>query len=144
MGRAPMTAERRILLIGCLAAGAVALFLGFALEWDLLNYHLYNPHALLHGRHAIDLAPAQMQTFLNPVLHVPGYLLFTYWHSAAAVFLTGAVQGSQLLLLYLVLAELVERDRFPAWMLLTVAALGLGGPVFLNQLGSGQGAADTI
>jgi len=142
MGRAPMTGERRILLIGCLAGGTVALFLGFTLEWDLLNYHLYNPHALLHGRHAIDLAPAQMQTFLNPALHVPLYLLFTYWHSAAAVFVTGAVQGSQLLLLYLVLAELVDRERFPAWMLLTVAALGLGGPVFLNQLGSGQG--DTL
>lgn len=137
-----MSAERRILLAGALAGGLLALWLGFALEWDLLNYHLYNPHALLHGRHAIDLAPAQMQTFLNPVLHVPPYLLFRYGHSAVAVFVTGAIQGGQLLLLYLLLRELTGRDRFPPWMLLTVAALGLGGPIYLNQLGGSQG--DTL
>ena len=116
-----MRAERNILLAGCLTAGAGALLLGFALDWDLLNYHLYNPHALLHGRHAVDLAPAQMQTFLNPAMHLPTYLLFQHGYSAAAVSLTGLIQGSQLLV---------------------VAALGPGGPVFLNQLGSSQG--DTV
>ena len=51
-----------------------ALTLGLDSNWDLLNYHLYNPHALLHGR-AADVAPAQLQSFHSPVLDLPYYLL---------------------------------------------------------------------
>lgn len=48
---------------------------GIDANWDLRNYHLYNPHALLAGRMLIDVAPAQLQTFHNPLLDVPNYLL---------------------------------------------------------------------
>ncbi|CAN5344056.1 hypothetical protein BH11PSE14_BH11PSE14_15410 [soil metagenome] len=44
-------------------------------NWDLRNYHLYNPHAWLHGREAIDVAPAQLQSWHNPLLDLPYYLL---------------------------------------------------------------------
>ena len=44
-------------------------------NWDLQNYHLYGPHAWLHGRAAIDIAPAQMQGYHNPLLDLPMYLL---------------------------------------------------------------------
>ncbi len=40
-------------------------------DWDLRNYHLYNSHALLTGRLWTDIAPAQLQTFLSPVLDIP-------------------------------------------------------------------------
>lgn len=55
----------------------VIFLLGFALyaatlgpdaNWDLRNYHLYNPFALTHGKFGYDLVPAQMQTFLAPQL----------------------------------------------------------------------------
>jgi hypothetical protein len=51
-----------------------ALTLGLDSNWDLRNYHLYNPHALLHGRVA-DIAPAQLQSFHSPSLDLPFYLL---------------------------------------------------------------------
>lgn len=137
-----MTLERGILLFGVLAGALGALWFGYAPDWDLLNYHLYNPHALLNGRWAVDVAPAQMQSFLNPLLHLPFYLLFAQVHTAAPVLLAGAIQGSQLLLLYLLLTELVDTRHHRPWVLLVVAALGLGGPVFLNQLGGSQG--DTL
>ena len=54
--------NRWILICACLAGGIGALLAGFSPDWDLLNYHLYNPHALLTGRHAIDIAPGQLQT----------------------------------------------------------------------------------
>lgn len=40
-------------------------------NWDLWNYHLYNAHAWLHGRYALDIAPAGMQSWHNPLLDVP-------------------------------------------------------------------------
>lgn len=46
-------------------------------NWDMRNYHLYNPHAWLTGRMLTDIAPAQLQTFHNPLLDVPFYLLAT-------------------------------------------------------------------
>lgn len=49
--------------------------LGLDGNWDLRNYHLYNPHAWLTGRDAIDIAPAQLQSFHNPLLDVPLYLI---------------------------------------------------------------------
>ncbi len=52
-----------------------AMLLGVDSNWDLRNYHLYNPHAWLSGRHAIDIAPAQVQTWHNPLLDLPLYLI---------------------------------------------------------------------
>jgi hypothetical protein len=137
-----VTQNRWLLLVACLAGGLGALHFGFALEWDLLNYHLYNPHALMTGRQAIDVAPAQLQTFLNPALHLPMYLVFKYSNAAVLVFIIGVLQGSQLVLLVLILEQLTGQGITRRWQLLTIAVLGLFGPIFLNQLGGTQG--DTL
>ena len=39
-------------------------------NWDLRNYHLYNAHALITGRFWSDIAAAQLQTFLSPVMDI--------------------------------------------------------------------------
>ena len=44
-------------------------------SYDLLNYHLYGPFALLHGKWGRDLAPAQSQGFLPPTNDLFYYLL---------------------------------------------------------------------
>jgi hypothetical protein len=44
-----------------------ALHQGQDVGWDLRNYHIYNGITLLHTR-PFDIAPAQIQTYLNPVL----------------------------------------------------------------------------
>jgi hypothetical protein len=54
---------------------AVVAVLGIDGNWDLRNYHLYNPHAWLTGRELIDIAPAQQQSWHNPLLDVPMYLI---------------------------------------------------------------------
>jgi len=70
-----MGALRWLRLLLCVGLPlAFALTLGLDSNWDLRNYHLYNPHALLHGRVA-DIAPAQMQSFHSPFLDLPFYLL---------------------------------------------------------------------
>jgi hypothetical protein len=67
-----------LLLAACIAvAGAAAIAAGQDANWDLLNYHFYNPWAWLHGRYGDDIAPAGLQTFHNPLVDVPFYLLAT-------------------------------------------------------------------
>ena len=44
-------------------------------NWDWANYHDYDVLALLNMRGAIDVAPAGIQSFLNPIPYVPFYLL---------------------------------------------------------------------
>jgi len=40
-------------------------------NWDLRNYHLYTPSALMDGRYGGDIAAAQLQTWHNPALDFP-------------------------------------------------------------------------
>jgi len=131
-----------MMLTSSLAGGLVALWFGFAPEWDLLNYHFYNPHAWLTGRSAIDIAPAQLQSYLNPTLYIPLYLIFQAFPVKVLVFVTGAIQGGQMILIYLIARQVIERHRMVPVSLLVVAGLGCLGPIFLNQLGSTP--ADTI
>lgn len=60
-----------------LAVGALAFallcsaWLGPDSNYDLFNYHFYNGWALVHGRLLVDVAPAGIQTYLNPLFDVP-------------------------------------------------------------------------
>jgi hypothetical protein len=45
--------------------------LGQDANWDLLNYHIYNPAAWLDGRLDSDIAPAQRQSWHNPLADLP-------------------------------------------------------------------------
>ena len=54
--------------------------LGADRNWDLLNYHLYNPYALLNGKIGLDVAPAQMQSYFNPFFDLPFYAGFLFFN----------------------------------------------------------------
>ncbi len=60
-------------------------------SYDLLNYHLYGPFALLHGKWGVDLAPAQSQGFLPPTNDFPFYLLARHVGSIRALNLLAAL-----------------------------------------------------
>jgi hypothetical protein len=64
-----------IILLLVLGVEMMAATLGGDASWDTRNYHLYNPFALLTGKWPIDIAAAQMQTYLAPTLDIPYYLL---------------------------------------------------------------------
>lgn len=60
----------------CVAvAGFVSIGRGQDANWDLQNYHFYNPWALLNGRLGWDIAAAQLQTYFNPTLDIPFYAM---------------------------------------------------------------------
>jgi hypothetical protein len=57
------------------ATGAYSVYLGVDQNWDLKNYHLYNPFAALNGRYLYDIAPAQIASYFNPLLDYPFLIL---------------------------------------------------------------------
>ena len=67
-----------LLTIGIiLISGALSLFLGQDLNFDLQNYHFYNGFAFLSSRLDTDIAPAGLQTYFNPFVDVFHYLGMT-------------------------------------------------------------------
>ncbi|MBL8643554.1 MAG: hypothetical protein JNK21_06455 [Rhodospirillaceae bacterium] len=127
---------RSIAAVCCIAApvlfGLYALTLGQDANWDLQNYHWYNPYAFLTGRLDQDIAPAHVPTFYNPTLDIPFYLAAQVLPARPLSFLLGTVQGLNFVLLYLigasVFAGLAETER-------RVAALGVA---LVGVLGGGH------
>ena len=63
------------LVAALLFGGIVSLARGLDASWDLRNYHFYNPWAWLNNRLYYDYAPAQIQSYLNPLPDLPYYAL---------------------------------------------------------------------
>ena len=125
---------------GCCAAapivfGVAALALGQDANWDLRNYHWYNPYAWLTDRFTIDVAPA---TYYNPLLDVPLYVLAQHVPARACSFLLGAMHGLNFVPLYLLAFSLCPtwaRWRAGAGGAL-IAAVGVTGGGALGLLGT--------
>ncbi|PZX25468.1 conserved membrane hypothetical protein [Cupriavidus phytorum] len=126
--------------------GLYALKLGQDRNWDLLNYHLYNPYALLTGRVGLDLAPAQLQSYFNPLLDVPYFLMTKYLPAPLAGFAMGLLHGAAFVLVYGIASALLvsaqqdrarqARQRLTAMLL---ALAGCLGPAYLSELGNTMG-----
>jgi len=56
-----------MLLACCGLAVLLGVLPGQDANWDLRNYHFYNPYAWLNGRLDLDVAPAQIQSWLIPI-----------------------------------------------------------------------------
>jgi hypothetical protein len=121
--------------------GLWSLARGVDANWDLLNYHLYNPFALLHGRLDVDIAPAGLQSYFNPLIDVPYYLVSRHVYAPLVGFAMGALHG----LAFVLVAEVArsalprlpdaDRHRVP----LAIAAAGCLTPAFVCQLGNTMG-----
>ena len=115
-----------------LAAGAAAsVALGVDRNWDLLNYHLYNPLALLTDRSG-DIAPPGAQRFFNPAADLPFFWLLRSLneHPLLVAALMGLPAGAAAFLV-LLLSRLVLREA------------GAGSPALfalLSTLGAATGA----
>lgn len=55
--------------------GIVSAFLRYELTYDLLLYHYYNGFSFLNNRLNVDIAPAAVATYYNPMLDALSYLL---------------------------------------------------------------------
>lgn len=119
--------------------GLFAVALGQDANWDLRNYHWYNPYALLHGRLGIDMAPGQWQSYFNPMIDVPYYVLNTVLPAPLVGFLMGLVHGLNFLLLLAIGRCLFGQRPGGLRLALLLAAVGICGPGFLSEVGNTMG-----
>lgn len=124
-------------LAGPLFFGLLALFLGQDANWDLRNYHLYNPFAFLHHRLDFDMVPAQVANFYNPLLHIPFYWAVMILPPMVTGFLIGAIQGLNFPILVGIARSVMGEEReHPPWHYYLAAFLGLLGAGTLAELGT--------
>ncbi len=113
--------------------GFISLAIGQDANYDLANYHWYNPYAFLHGRGDFDVAPAQVPTFFNPLLDVPLFLFAQHAPPMLCSFILGALHGLNFIVLYALARALLP--EWSAWARggggALIATLGVtGGGVF--------------
>lgn len=133
---------RRVALFLCcivpIVYGLAALYLGQDANWDLRNYHWYNPYALLNNRYGFDLLPSQLPYFYNPLLDVPFYLLASHSPAKCAFFLLACLQGVNFVLLFRLAFALIQH-RHPmvkTCLCSLIAILGLLGAGTIAQIGT--------
>ncbi len=118
-------------VIGAVAAGLMGQDAGF----DLRNYHWYAAWALLHGRFALDVAPGQLQSFFNPLIELPYYLLLSTLGAKVGTVLMGALHGLGVGLV----GVLARQLQLGTIVTLAVMASAAWAPVFLDEVGSSKG-----
>ncbi|MDB5949132.1 MAG: hypothetical protein JWR65_987 [Massilia sp.] len=130
----------RCALLLPLVFGLLALRYGQDANWDLHNYHRYNPYALLNGRIGFDLAPAQWQSYFNPALDLVYYGLTTALPAPLAGFIMGMLHGLNFVLVLAIARCLLRSGTAqPLRLPLLLALAGCLGPGFLSELGNSMG-----
>ena len=97
-----------VVIIVLAGSGLLSIWLGQDANWDLSNYHFYNAFALVEHRLSWDVQPAQLQTYFNPLLDLPFYLLVTNFSARTTAFFMGAIHGLNFILLLLISNEFLK------------------------------------
>jgi hypothetical protein len=119
--------------------GLLSIALGQDDNWDLRNYHWYNPYALLNGRLHVDMAPGNWQSYFNPLIDVPYYLLNQCLPGPAVGFVMGFVHGLNFVLLLALVRLVLPRARADMRLCILLAVAGMCGAGFLSEVGNTMG-----
>lgn len=125
----------------CAAAGALSVAFGPDNYWDLRFYHLYAPYAYLHGRYLYDVAPAEYQSYLNPIADFLFYgmtsSVLNAWPRTIA-FIMGAVHGVNAVLVAAICRHVIRCPDGWARLALPAAAalIGISGAGFVPLIGT--------
>ncbi len=127
-----------VLILPMIATSCAALMSGQDANWDILNYHFYSGFAFLHKPLNYDFAAGQVQSFLNPVIHVISYLMLAHLPARLGAMLLGAVQGLNFFLLFQIAQVIFRNWTNPYRFVLGLcsAAAGCYGAAFITELGT--------
>ena len=111
---------------------SIGMFLSVLLKnenpWDLANYHYYNVFAFLNDRSNLDVVPASVNTFFNPIMDLPLYFYIQYFNDYPNILyaLQGIWGGLFLFMLYKIcLLFFTENNKYALFslvLILTVSA----------------------
>lgn len=123
---------------------ALALWAGKDLNWDLLNYHYHNGWALLYDRWDADIAPAQLQTWFNPLLDVPLAWSIRHLPPLLVGALYAVIQSlNAMCIRALALRTLPLRDSESRdWAAFAIGLASLTGAIYRAEVGGSMG--DTL
>lgn len=129
-----------LLLAFMVVCGGYGLLLGKDVDWDFLNYHLYNPYALFNGRFGVDVMPAGIHTFFNPLLDIPLYAGLKYLNNypRLVTFLWSLPGGIFVFFIYK-LSQLFFSGKQNKLFVYIAVAMGCTGSMFLSQIGMTTG-----
>jgi hypothetical protein len=124
--------------------GCLSIYLGQDKNWDLQNYHLYDAWALLNGRFHIDLFTVGIQTYYNPLLDLPYYLIAVKWlpgYPKLVAFLTGLPYGILVFFTWLIARKIATKLNFSSSLetesvALLTTVIGVTGSATIAQLGT--------
>lgn len=128
-------------IILCLLGGILSILLGQDVSFDLRNYHLYQPYALLNSRFGFDIIPAGIHTYFNPIIDVPYYLSFVLLQDFPRInaFLQGIWYGGVLCLAWklvnLFFPGKSAEEKFLRWLSFL---MGVSGVALISQIGRGH------
>jgi hypothetical protein len=119
--------------------GLLSVCLGQDENWDMRNYHWYNPYALLNGRLDVDMAPGVWQSYFNPLIDLPYYLLTISLPGPVVGFVMGFLHGLNFVLLLAIARELLDAQTGRTRLAVLLATAGTCGAGFLSELGNTMG-----
>ncbi len=133
--RQVIAAAMAVLLLGAL----LSLGLGQDANWDLRNYHLYIGGAWADDRLGVDLAPAQMQSYFNPLLDVLHAWLMLHLPGPLVGALLGALHAVVFMPVAVVAWRVLSNESRRAQWTPLFAVAGMCSAVFLSELGNTMG-----
>ncbi len=130
-----------LLALAPILSGLYALYAGQDTNWDLRNYHFYNPFAFLFNRMGQDIAVGHVATYYNPLMHLPFYWAVTSFSPKVVGFTLGLIAGLNVWLLYGIARQWIDLNRRyrTVWTCVGVAAVGSSGAMNLSEIGTSFG-----
>lgn len=132
--------------LACATAAVLANYLlGKEMMWDTLDYHLYAGFSALHDRFGHDYFAAGPQSYFNPYLYVPFYLLVkSRLPALVATSILAFLQSAILWLTYELALVIAPSDTVQRVAIgLCAAALAFANPILIAELGSSYGDVTT-
>lgn len=130
-------------LIG-FAYGVLSVYLGQDNHFDNFLYHRYVPWAWLNERMDFDFAPAQVQTYFNPLTELPVYVLRERLSAKKSGFVLGGIHGLSTWLVMLISWICFHRLPKGQRALATLAATVFGALGVEAMDGVGRGTNDLL
>lgn len=124
------------LLLIPLGIGFLSLTLGQDTNWDLQNYHLYNPYAYLNGRINQDLAPAGAQSYFNPFIDILYYQAINLCDAKLVGFGLGFLQGLNFIVIFFISRNVINPLKHGAKLSFFLAISGVLTVAFLSEIGT--------
>jgi len=136
--------RKEVLLVSLVAAAACAvraLRVGEDINWDLLNYHIYDVFALFNDRSQLDIAPSQIQTWFNPFGEIIPYLLIMYTPPIIGSLVLGVISSVSVCVVYFIARATMAKNEgvseaFHIIICSLVALAAFVTPSFLSGIGT--------